>query len=247
MDWPSSLHAQDIDAILTLFGDVCGMTTPLVDRRQSLLDGLLELVNADAWVWAIRRGDAASETLVPLWIVDRGLKDDAERAWIHKLVVSPGVSSALKSLAEPMRPSTLIFDLGTPADPFSRAMQGVENPTELRHLMIALYPLQTDLTSAIGLHRRRNKPAYTERERQIAHLVVSHVNWLHRAGLDMPAATEPVEGLSPRLIETLMHVLAGDSRKQIATKMNISEYTVADHLKRLHRQFRVKSRGELLA
>jgi DNA-binding CsgD family transcriptional regulator len=42
-------------------------------------------------------------------------------------------------------------------------------------------------------------------------------------------------------------MLKGDSRKQIAAALGLSEHTVGDYLKQLYRHFGVSSRGELQA
>ena len=56
-----------------------------------------------------------------------------------------------------------------------------------------------------------------------------------------------LEGLPPRIRETLDRILAGDSEKQVASRLGISPHTVHVYMKALHRRFNVSSRGELLA
>ena len=68
-----------------------------------------------------------------------------------------------------------------------------------------------------------------------------------------PGRTSPGQGmqavppLSPRVRQTLELLLAGDSEKQIAAKLKISQHTVHDYVKRVYRQFGVGTRAELLA
>jgi DNA-binding CsgD family transcriptional regulator len=45
----------------------------------------------------------------------------------------------------------------------------------------------------------------------------------------------------------LFQLLSGDSVKEIAKKLSLSNYTVNDHLKRIYQRFGVNGRGELLA
>jgi DNA-binding NarL/FixJ family response regulator len=58
---------------------------------------------------------------------------------------------------------------------------------------------------------------------------------------------EPVVSLSPRVRQTLERLLAGDSEKEIATRLGLSRHTVHVYVKTLYRRFEVCSRGELLA
>ena len=53
--------------------------------------------------------------------------------------------------------------------------------------------------------------------------------------------------LSPRMRQTLERLLAGDSEKEIAARLNLSPHTVHVYVKTLYRRFGVCSRGELFA
>jgi DNA-binding CsgD family transcriptional regulator len=54
-------------------------------------------------------------------------------------------------------------------------------------------------------------------------------------------------GLSPRMRQTLELLVAGDSERQVALKLKISQHTVHVYVKQLYKRFGVSSRGELLA
>jgi DNA-binding NarL/FixJ family response regulator len=54
-------------------------------------------------------------------------------------------------------------------------------------------------------------------------------------------------GLSQRLEQTLRSLLDGDSEKQVAAKLGLSQHTVHVYVKALYKKFGVSSRGELLA
>ena len=62
-----------------------------------------------------------------------------------------------------------------------------------------------------------------------------------------PTPPAQTGSLSPRLSQTLDALLAGDSEKQIAQKLSISQHTVHVYVKTLYKGFGVSSRGELLA
>jgi len=56
-----------------------------------------------------------------------------------------------------------------------------------------------------------------------------------------------VTGLSPRMRQTLGFLVQGDSERQIALKLKISQHTVHVYVRQLYKRFDVNSRGELLA
>jgi DNA-binding CsgD family transcriptional regulator len=67
---------------------------------------------------------------------------------------------------------------------------------------------------------------------------------------DESPKSEPLDihlALSPRQQQTLQHLLSGDSEKQVARKLGLSQNTIHVHVKALYRRFGVSSRGELLA
>lgn len=71
------------------------------------------------------------------------------------------------------------------------------------------------------------------------------------AGLTTPppmgGGVARVDGLSPRMQQTLECLLAGASEKEVAAKLGLSSHTVHDYVKKLYRHFKVSSRAELLA
>ena len=48
------------------------------------------------------------------------------------------------------------------------------------------------------------------------------------------------------MVETLQLLLAGDSEKEVAAKLNLSIHTVHDYVKTLYTHFGVSSRSDLL-
>jgi DNA-binding CsgD family transcriptional regulator len=60
-------------------------------------------------------------------------------------------------------------------------------------------------------------------------------------------AVMSTHGLSPRMAQTLSSLLGGDSEKQVAAKLRLSQHTVHVYVKALYKRYGVSSRGELLA
>src|SRR5665213_4267203 len=65
--------------------------------------------------------------------------------------------------------------------------------------------------------------------------------------IPQPPTTTPAPGLPPRVRQTLARLLAGDSEKQIAIHLQVSQHTVHVYVKTIYRSFDVNSRGELLS
>jgi len=58
-------------------------------------------------------------------------------------------------------------------------------------------------------------------------------------------ATRPPIHLTPRELEIVRHVMLGESNKQIARRLGISNYTVRDHVSNLLKKAGVTSRSRL--
>ena len=243
-----TLDVADVAAIVRLMAGVAAMPAEVAARRRHLLSGLADLVGAEVWAWGQFRLD---DDGVPVYFsfIDDGFANDAQRV----LAMQPnytreGGAILAMVLGNPPQHRTrtrgqLVSDTDWYRSPVYLTSR---RPADLDEAMFSFYPLGEGTFSGLGMHRRTGRPQFSDRDRCIVHLIMTEVDWLHRTGSNVRGA-EHVAELSPRLRQVLLLLLGGDSRKQIARKLNLSEHTIADYLKALHVHFQVNSRGELLA
>lgn len=98
----------------------------------------------------------------------------------------------------------------------------------------------------ITLYRIPGSLPFTERERHIAHLLLSEVGWLHECvwtSLWYPAGVA-----APRksLLQVISLMLAGLSRQEVSDKLGITMNTVNSYLKEIYRHYGVHSQLELI-
>jgi DNA-binding CsgD family transcriptional regulator len=109
-----------------------------------------------------------------------------------------------------------------------------KNPARLGNIAsITRLMNQMEATPREAIHNHRRMVA------QLCHLLGSRYS--------DKISPAPGADLSPRLRQTLGRLLAGDSEKQIARNLGISQHTVHVYVKRLYQHYKVSSRGELLA
>lgn len=247
-----SLAIEDARAIVRLLGDLIADVGSIADRRRRLLRELAKLVDADVWIWVHSRGFAPGANAVPFAVLDGGYASEEQKALVLECMTSAEgtrmVSDPLAAEIRRVGHLTRTRDDLVADDVWygSEVYRTFRAPSGLDDMILSVYPLSEDSISAIGLHRRVEAGPFRDRERCIAHLVTSEIDWLHRAGTDVPAA-EGRGTLTPRQNQILLLLLAGDSPKQIARKLRLSVHTVNDHMKVLHRHFNASSRGELLS
>jgi DNA-binding CsgD family transcriptional regulator len=116
----------------------------------------------------------------------------------------------------------------------------------IEDFVASLYPLGKMAYSAAAFYRRAGGQRFAERDRVLVETLVPQVQWLHRAA-EGESNGVCLASLSPRERDVLTLLLAGNARKEVALKLNLSAHTVADYLKVIYKKLGVRSRAELLA
>jgi DNA-binding CsgD family transcriptional regulator len=115
------------------------------------------------------------------------------------------------------------------------------------HTLTSVFHVTDDgAISGIALNREIGDRDFSERERRLLEFFHAEVGRL--IGGPLVSATEPeVVELSPRLRQTLACLLEGDSEKQVAGRLSLSQPTVHQYVTMLYRRFKVRSRAQLIA
>ena len=247
-----SLALVDVEAIvrlLALAGDPTN-ERPLAESKRLLLQGVADLIQADVWLWStVARDNKIEGNVAALNLIDGGWRDNAERLAFIRYATEqetalPG-HEQITQLARLGRHFTLrreeIYD-----PEVWHAIEPAFHATGLRDFISSVYPLDDNHFSGIGYYRRSPNPPFTDREKTIVHVVFQQVDWLHRSGAGAPVGTTVLR-LTGRERQVLLHLLTGDTRKEIAEKLELSEHTVGDYTKSIYRRLQVNSRGELLS
>ncbi len=96
----------------------------------------------------------------------------------------------------------------------------------------------------IGVHRNVSDRPFDRAAPVIFQVLCNGIAELCRS---IGPAASPLASVPPRRRAVLERLLAGDSERQTALVLAMSEHAVHAHVKALHKQFGVRSRGELLA
>lgn len=248
------LESHDVEAMIWLLAQTADPTVemPLKERKLRLLEGLGRLVHADAWTWNLTQHNRSKYCdNAPYQMVDGGWASEEQRINVFRLLtgdepaamlIGPLVDAIASERSATMSREQMIDDEAWSTNAFGQRWRNLG----LNETIVSVYPLGKYWSSGCGFHRRLGKPPYTERERLIVHMMFQQIDWLHRAGSNVPASKKVVD-LSPRERQIVLLLMGGDSRKQVAAKLKLSEHTIATYLKEIHRKFGVHSRAELLA
>jgi DNA-binding CsgD family transcriptional regulator len=100
--------------------------------------------------------------------------------------------------------------------------------------------------SGIALNQAIGEGDFSPREQRLIQFFHAEIGRL--IGGPLASTTgRGIEGLSPRLRQTLACLLEGDSEKQVAARLGLSTTTVHQYVTSLYRHFGVRSRPQLLA
>ena len=120
-------------------------------------------------------------------------------------------------------------------------------PGKIDHQLTSVYQTSDDgAISVITVVRALGERDFSPREQRLLNFFHGELGRL--IGRSLVSATEPSpDKLSPRLRQTLACLLEGDSEKQVASRLGLSQVTTHQYVTALYRHFGVGSRAQLLA
>jgi DNA-binding CsgD family transcriptional regulator len=129
----------------------------------------------------------------------------------------------------------------------STAWNDYRRPIYIDDQLTSVYQVsESGGVSVIALIRAQNERAFSLRQQGL--LSFFHAELGRLIGRSLVSDTEPrAEALSPRLRQTLVCLLEGDSEKQIASRLRLSQATTHEYVTALYRHFGVRSRAQLMA
>ncbi|BCU77357.1 hypothetical protein llg_20720 [Luteolibacter sp. LG18] len=237
-------------AIVRLLAEVATDQGPVNRKRERLMEGLCRMIEAQAWVWAAAPSQIPGQQPVYLYHQTGGLRPDQ----------LPPYLMAVEHPESGEMTMPFILELEAGGGHLTRHRQQIVSDERFRGssvgqlwedaglgpLILSFRPLERGAMSSVGIYRKLDQPAFTQRESKIAHILLSEVDWLHIEGLPVEESRS-LPALSPRCRMVFSHLLHGRSRKQIAADLTLSVHTVNDYIKTLFSHFGVRSTPELLA
>jgi DNA-binding CsgD family transcriptional regulator len=120
-------------------------------------------------------------------------------------------------------------------------------PIGIDEQLTSVYQVSDDgAISVIALYRVAREHGFSPREQRLVSFFHEELGRL--VGHALVSVTEPSpDKLSPRLRQTLACLLEGDSEKQVAGRLELSQATTHQYVTALYRHFKVRSRAQLLA
>ena len=244
---------DQIRDLYRLIGDVRSIANDPVVQRQTLIEGVCRLLDADQGFISEfddfapgrvpreisttpgTRLDARCAAFIRDFYATQAVEHDAMGAALYEAAALPGTSAITWRQAKKHKPASRYASfhdlvrtvrLADILDPMSRHPSG--------HMV------------ALSLHRLGGAArAFDAREQALARMLADELSWLHRTRRldvrDLAGRT-----LSPRLRELLGHLLTDRGVKQIAAAMGLTVNTARQYCDQLYKRLGVDSREQLM-
>jgi hypothetical protein len=254
MTQADQLRLKDLRAVYRLIGECRELGSDACAWRRHMLEGLRQLVGARVALYLHMRdvGTEAERVSVPL---DVGFLDARERAlWAHYQRErahrdDPFRLGFLRDFGGPLR--TRRLESAVDAREWYRSRHYADYVRACRlddriTSALRLPGVSRSTLQMLVLHRSAADGKYSRRAQRLVHLFHLELGTLLGRQLALPEADGAAPELPFRMQQVLACLLQGDSEKQIATRLKLSQHTVNRHVQRLYREFEIHSRGELM-
>lgn len=235
--------------MIRLLAETASIAGGHAEKKRFLMRRVAELIGADAWVWTLGCETAETERQTFVAFLHDGL-DEGQFAGLLKALED----AEMGRIAAPFYERVALSGAHTTMrrqeiDPEGMAYCGrvgdLWEAANIDGVIMSAYPLDSQSLSGVAVYRRLGRPPFAERERDLLHIILSEVPWLHANGWPEDRGVE-VPKLSPRERMVLNLLLDGKPRREIARHLEISEHTVGDYTKAVYRFFNVNSHAELI-
>jgi DNA-binding CsgD family transcriptional regulator len=112
------------------------------------------------------------------------------------------------------------------------------------HRMMVRLPPRGGLERRIQIGRERGDPGFTERDKLLLRLLRPHLTGIRDR---IESERDGASLLTPRQLELLRAVARGDTNRQIARDLGVTEATVRKHLEHVYQRLGVHSRTQALS
>lgn len=245
------LRTQDVRDAYRLIGECRDLGADPAGWHRRMFEGLCRLVGATGVTGGEGRGHRPHRPVEPLSAFDVGLDARArERLVAYMRELGPAADPIFAAIQRlPGRLVTRTRPQLVPDAVWYRsvAYNDYRRVAGADRALTSVYETGTaGGVSVVCLQRTVTERDFSPREQRLLHFFHGELGPL--VGRVLVSATEPSpERLSPRLRQTLAYLLEGDSEKQAATRLGLSQATTHQYVTMLYRRFGVRSRPQLLA
>ena len=237
----AKLKLRDVRDVFRLVGEVRELGAEPDSWRPHLVNRLRDLLRAEIvtsseihfrktrnpTVLRVLDVGWGTDSTGTLWKIDTEQENERPETYLLTLTKEPAADTQGVTRDMPLKP----------AQPMYGGSQFILSQVPLPHIWAV---------DQLGIHKDSSQPPFTPAQHRLIRLFHLELGRLWKLDT-VRRAKDPRIALPPRLQQTLEALATGNSEKQIAAKLKLSQHTIHNYVKALHQRFNVSSRGELLA
>lgn len=235
--------------MVRLLGETAALGGTFKQMKSFLMNGLCDLIQADAWAWTLTQQITPGKAQAFPGYIHGGF--DHERfAGFIKALEHPAMGAATavfyRKVFENKKPTTMCsHEMDTGGAALADDVLQLWKAADIGPVILSGHPVDQCSFSALGIYRKFTDRHFSPRERDIAHIILTEVPWLHLVGWPEDRGAK-VPQLFPKQRIVFNLLLDGLDRKAISGHMGVSENTVAGYARDVYRHFGVNSQPQLI-
>jgi DNA-binding CsgD family transcriptional regulator len=240
---PSNISEHDLRRLLDVVSPDA-VASPCTEIPDEVLRGLTELIPCDSVSYFVLDTHRSAVTHMQEVALADIVPDDDEadaQFWEAFWECESCCNPALLSGQEPV---TMWQDFYSERDYARLLMAEYNRRMGFMHELLVCLPPQGGIQRRLMLARDASDVPFSERDRLLLTLLRPHLLAI-RDRVEAERHTSPA--LTPRQLELLRRVAVGDTNRQVARDLGLSEGTVRKHLEHIYARLGVHSRTEAVA
>ncbi|MEN1678576.1 MAG: helix-turn-helix transcriptional regulator [Planctomycetota bacterium] len=253
-----TLATDDAVRLVELMAKVAACQGDHAAKKRLLLGELCELVDADRWNWALNAVSPQGEprhagVLQGGFTAEGAAKLSAGTHHPESMEVFGPSYRRIRALGErvergePLQPITVRGEDHPGYDAWKATSESARILREagVGPFITSVCPIDATQSSSVTLFRSPGREPFTARQRDLVHVLMRGVVWLHTTEWPAGAKIESLTELSPTHTVMLTLLVKGYSRQEIAEARGLTVNTVSTYSRDLYRHFGVRSQREL--
>ena len=258
MQEATTITQDDAVRLVQIMAKVAAVDGDHTVRKRLLLDEVCRLIDADRWNWALNSVNQQGEprhvgvlqggfTLQQAEKLTAGAHHpESVRTFAPSYMSIKRLGEAIEQ-GESLRPITVRLEDHPLYPQWQRSeAAAIMAQGKMGTFISSVCPMDKNQSSSVTLFRAPGREPFTPRQRDLVHVLMRGVIWLHTDGWPEEANVTSTMELSAGHTATLTLLVKGYTRKQIAEARSLSINTVNSYTKQIFKHFEVRSQPELM-
>ncbi len=243
------ISQEDAVQLVELLAQISAHEGDHAAKKRLLLDGLCQLLNATQWSWAINVFDEDRKPHHAGALQGGFTLEQAE--CLATCVNHPATHRVFAPTYEHVltrpEPLTIRMEDHAGAEEWGKSeAAALAAAAGIGTFVSSICAVEDHGSSTVTLFRPYGEPPFTDRQRDMLHIIIRGVPWLHTAGWPEDARVNRIAELPASHMVLLTLLVKGYSRRDIAEARLLSLNTVNTYTQRIFQMFGVRSQPELM-